>query len=52
MWSLGCIFAEMIGGKPVFNGKTTLNQVELIVNFLGAQRRTRWTTASTATMVA
>ena len=35
MWSLGCIFAEMIGGKPVFNGKTTLNQVELIVNFLG-----------------
>jgi serine/threonine protein kinase len=35
MWSLGCIFAEMIGGKPVFNGKTTLNQVELIVNFVG-----------------
>jgi mitogen-activated protein kinase 15 len=36
MWSLGCIFAEMIGGKPVFAGTSTLNQFEKIVEVLGA----------------
>ena len=28
MWSLGCIFAEMHGGRPVCNRTTTLNQIE------------------------
>jgi len=35
LWSLGCIFAEMLGGTPAFTGKTTLNQIEKIVLFLG-----------------
>jgi len=35
LWSLGCIFGEMLGGKPVFAGTSTLNQFEKIVEVLG-----------------
>lgn len=27
MWSLGCILGEMIRGKPLFQGSSTVNQV-------------------------
>jgi len=35
MWSLGCIFGEMLCGKPVFNGTSTLNQLEKIIDKIG-----------------
>jgi len=35
MWSLGCIFGEMLGGKPVYAGSTTLNQFEKIIEVIG-----------------
>ena len=31
MWSLGCILAEMLLGKPLFPGSSTINQIEKIV---------------------
>ena len=31
MWSLGCIAAEMLLGKPLFPGTSTINQIEKIV---------------------
>ncbi|KAJ4428149.1 hypothetical protein ANN_24164 [Periplaneta americana] len=31
MWSLGCILAEMFLGKPLFQGTSTINQIELIM---------------------
>ena len=31
MWSLGCILAEMLLGKPLFPGTSTINQIEKIV---------------------
>lgn len=34
MWSLGCILAEMIRGKPLFPGSCTVNQVERIISAL------------------
>lgn len=31
MWSLGCILGEMLSGKPLFPGSSTLNQIERII---------------------
>lgn len=36
MWSVGCIFAEMLGrGKPLFPGSNAHHQFELILNVTG-----------------
>ena len=35
LWSLGCIFGEMLRGKPLFVGTSTLNQLEEIIEKLG-----------------
>ncbi|KAL5016802.1 hypothetical protein ScPMuIL_006391 [Solemya velum] len=32
MWSLGCILGEMLIGKPLFPGSSTLNQIERIMS--------------------
>ncbi|KAM7075410.1 mitogen-activated protein kinase 15 isoform 2-T2 [Molossus nigricans] len=31
MWSLGCILGEMLRGKPLFPGTSTLHQLELVL---------------------
>ena len=31
MWSMGCILGEMLLGKPLFPGSSTLNQIERIM---------------------
>ncbi len=35
IWSIGCILAEMLIGKPFFPGNSTLNQLEKILAFTG-----------------
>ena len=35
IWSVGCIFAELITRKPFFQGKTPLHQLEMIIEVLG-----------------
>ena len=40
LWSLGCIFGEMLGGKPVFPGTSTLDQLEKIGEALGRPNAT------------
>lgn len=35
MWSVGCIFAELLVGKPVFPGKEESNQMDRIGKLLG-----------------
>eukprot|EP01018_Ginkgo_biloba_P005411 Gb_05700 [translate_table: standard] len=36
LWSVGCIFAELLGRKPIFPGKDYINQLKLIINVLGS----------------
>ncbi|XAR64144.1 Mitogen-activated protein kinase [Bertholletia excelsa] len=38
VWSVGCIFAELLGRKPIFPGTECLNQLKLIINILGSPR--------------
>ncbi|XP_014830298.1 PREDICTED: mitogen-activated protein kinase 7 isoform X2 [Poecilia mexicana] len=35
MWSVGCIFAEMMGRKQLFPGKNYVHQLQLILSVLG-----------------
>lgn len=35
MWSCGCIFAELLGRKPLFQGKDYINQITKITDILG-----------------
>eukprot|EP00931_Biecheleriopsis_adriatica_P108193 TRINITY_DN82532_c0_g1_i1.p1 TRINITY_DN82532_c0_g1~~TRINITY_DN82532_c0_g1_i1.p1 ORF type:complete len:402 (-),score=54.51 TRINITY_DN82532_c0_g1_i1:53-1258(-) len=36
MWSVGCIFAEMLRRKPLLPGKNTQHQLQLIISYLGS----------------
>lgn len=38
MWSVGCIFAEILGRKALFPGKNFLHQLTLIFDVIGAPR--------------
>jgi len=35
MWSVGCIMAELLGGKPIFPGNSTMNQLDKIIEVTG-----------------
>nr|GEU66794.1 mitogen-activated protein kinase 15 [Tanacetum cinerariifolium] len=34
-WSIGCIFAELLTGKPLFPGKNVVHQLDLMTDLLG-----------------
>lgn len=35
IWSVGCILGELIGGKPLFPGTSTMNQLDRIIEVTG-----------------
>jgi mitogen-activated protein kinase 15 len=35
MWSVGCILGELVNGKPIFPGTSTMNQLDRIMEITG-----------------
>jgi len=35
VWSVGCILCELIGRKPIFPGRDHMNQIKVILKYLG-----------------
>ena len=35
MWGVGCILAELLGSKPLFQGKDRVNQLDKIIDVIG-----------------
>jgi len=42
IWSAGCIFAEMITGRPLFPGKDTSDQLHRIFKLMGTPTEQSW----------
>lgn len=42
VWSVACIFGELLLHKPLLPGRTEFNQIELIVSLLGSPNETIW----------
>ncbi|GJP52887.1 hypothetical protein CLOM_g11970 [Closterium sp. NIES-68] len=42
MWSVGCIFAELLIGKPILPGKSEIEQLGLIFQLCGTPDETNW----------
>ncbi|GAA5925261.1 mitogen-activated serine/threonine-protein kinase SLT2 [Sporobolomyces koalae] len=35
IWSVGCVLAELLGGRPIFKGKDYIDQLNIVLHFLG-----------------
>jgi len=44
IWSVGCIFAEMVTGRPLFPGNTDQDQLQRIFKLLGTPNEKMWPT--------
>jgi cyclin-dependent kinase 2 len=42
IWSIGCIFAEMVTGAPFFNGNTQIDMLEHIFQIMGTPNNITW----------
>jgi len=42
MWSVGCIFAELISKQPLLQGKTEIDQIDKIFKLLGTANEKIW----------
>jgi len=42
MWSVGCIFAELLLNEPLFQAKSELDLISMLFKFLGPPTPTSW----------
>lgn len=46
IWSVGCIFAEMVTGRPLFPGNTETDQLQRIFKIMGTPNKETWPTVT------
>jgi len=46
IWSVGCIFAEMVNGRPLFPGSSESDQLSKIFKTLGTPTKKTWPTVT------
>ena len=46
IWSIGCIFAEMVSNRPIFMGKNAEEQLDIIFEIRGSPENKGWSKAS------
>ena len=42
LWSIGCVFYEMLTKKPLFRGDSVLHQITKIFEFMGVPSFQEW----------
>lgn len=42
IWSIGCIFGELLSGRPILQGKTEIDQLQLIFGLCGTPDSDSW----------
>jgi serine/threonine protein kinase len=42
LWSAGCVLAELLTGKPLFDGHSEIEQIDKIFNLLGSPSGLNW----------
>ena len=42
MWSVGCIFAEMVNGRPLFPGDSEIDELFRVFRYLGTPNEETW----------
>uniref|UniRef100_T1ISK1 Cyclin-dependent kinase 20 n=1 Tax=Strigamia maritima TaxID=126957 RepID=T1ISK1_STRMM len=42
LWAVGCIFGEMLNYSPVFPGENDINQLSVVLQFLGTPTEESW----------
>ena len=42
MWSVGCILAELLNGRPLFPGRSQIDQLQLIFQIMGTPTQKIW----------
>ncbi|XP_012277522.1 cyclin-dependent kinase 20 [Orussus abietinus] len=47
MWSVGCIFGEMLNNSPLFPGETDIEQLAIVLRHLGSPTPESWPELST-----
>ncbi|KAI4478476.1 PREDICTED: cyclin-dependent kinase 20-like [Polistes canadensis] len=47
MWSVGCIFGEMYNNSPLFPGETDIEQLAIVLKYLGSPTTESWPELST-----
>ena len=42
LWSVGCIFGELLNNSPIFPGENDIDQLGIVIKILGSPNEENW----------